>query len=70
MIFPEVKMKRVDKLLRQAKVMAGIRGDDLDKYDFKKLSTAELKELAFSDPAEKRFNELISKAAKQPAGGD
>ncbi|MBB2184780.1 hypothetical protein H0486_18145 [Lachnospiraceae bacterium MD1] len=62
-------MKKVDKLLKQAKIMAGIRGNVLDNYDFKRLSTEELKELAYGNPSEERFNELISRAAK-PAGGD
>jgi hypothetical protein len=58
-------MKRVDKLLKQATTVAGIRGNDLDFYDFRKLTIDELKELAYDNPSEERFRELSGKARKE-----
>ncbi|HHV09755.1 MAG TPA: hypothetical protein GXX75_05710 [Clostridiales bacterium] len=58
-------MKGIDKLIQQARVVAGIRGDELDQYDFSKLTTAELIELAYTDLPEERFQELAGKARKE-----
>ena len=55
-------MNRIEKLLKQARAAAHIRGDELDYYDFSKLSMDELKELAYSNPPEERFQELARKA--------
>ena len=63
-------MKNIDKLLRQARKAAHGRTNELDNYDFTRLTTAELKELALSDLAEERFNELIGKAARFNLGGE
>lgn len=59
-------MKGIDRLIQQARGVAGIRGDDLDQYDFGKLSFDELKELTCEDITDERFNELASKARKEP----
>lgn len=59
-------MRNIDKLLRKAEQMTKARKSDISNYDFSRLTTAELKELAFGDPDEERFSELIGKAA----GGD
>jgi hypothetical protein len=45
--------------------VAGIRGNDLDYYDFRKLTIDELKELAYGNPSEERFRELSGKARKE-----
>ncbi len=55
-------MSRIDKLLEQARVVAHICGDELDHYDFNRLSTDELKELVYGDPPEEKFRELSGKA--------
>lgn len=61
-------MKKLDKLLRHAEQIAKAKKSELNNYDFSRLTTAELKELAFGNPDEERFSELFGKAAK-PAGG-
>jgi hypothetical protein len=52
-------MAQIDKLLVQAKQWYEFR--TIENYDFVKLTTDELKELAYGKPTEERFNELIDK---------
>lgn len=58
-------MKGIDRLIQQARVVAGIRGDDLDNYDFGMLSIDELKELICENITDERFYELAGKARKE-----
>lgn len=59
------KLKDINRLLQQARAAIGIKGDDLDNYDFRRLSTSELKELAYEYITDIRFNELVGKARKE-----
>lgn len=55
-------MAKIDKLIKQAQVSVSrkrVRAGLM--YDYSKLTTGELKELAFGDPTEERLNELIVK---------
>jgi hypothetical protein len=58
-------MKGIDRLIQQARVVAGIRRDDLDNYDFERLSTDEIKELICGNITDERFYELAGKARKE-----
>lgn len=52
-------MAKIDILIQQAK--RRIKVSPGDQYEFSKLTTEELKELAYGDPTEERFNELVNK---------
>jgi hypothetical protein len=57
-------MKNINRLIRQARAASRIKGDELDHFDFRKLSMDELKELAYGNPSEERFQELTGKTLR------
>lgn len=58
-------MRNIDDLLKQARAVSGIKGNDLNNYDFTRITTDELIEMAYGNPAEERFSELVMKAFKK-----
>jgi len=52
-------MNKIDKLIEQAKQRYEFRTKE--NYDFSILTIYELKELAYGEPTEERFKELVDK---------
>jgi hypothetical protein len=53
------RMNKIDKLIKQAEKRVKLYPKV--NYDFSKLTTEELKEIAFSNPIEERLKELVDK---------
>ena len=55
-------MRTVDKLIVKAKHIVKVDPGELRQYDFGKLTTNELIEIAYGDPSDERIQELADKA--------